>query len=400
MTVLEPRDVSTLSAMLAAASNERLAVVPQGAGTRRGRGAPPARADAMLSLAGLPRDIEHCSGDLTATLSASVTLGEVSARLAQAGQCLPIDPLCSEQSTIGGMVAGNACGPARHRYGAPRDLIIGVDLALADGRLVKAGGRVVKNVAGYDLARLVCGSFGCLAVVTRATFKLVPLPQAAITMAVTWAGGESEGIPRLAGAALALAAQPITPTAVELDAPVPRLLLRFESTATGADRQASAAARFCLDAGFQVARVDEPLQAAAWRDRRALIWGASSTSGDGHAVLRVAVLPTDIATMLDIVSRCARAQSVRWRAAGHAVLGVFYVALDGPDDAQAGTITAIRRAVEPRRGSAVILAANRTVMQLAGPWGDAGNGFGLMQAVKARFDPNGTLNPGAGPGGL
>ncbi len=151
MTVLEPRRCRHARGHARRGDNERLAVVPQGAGTRRGRGAPPARADAMLSLAGLPRDIEHCGGDLTATLSAGVTLAEVNARLAQAGQWLPLDPLCRNTSTIGGMVAANESGPARHRYGAPRDLIIGVDLALADGRLVKAGGRVVKNVAGYDL---------------------------------------------------------------------------------------------------------------------------------------------------------------------------------------------------------------------------------------------------------
>ena len=394
MTVLEPRDVPSLAAMLAKANGERVALVPRGGGTRLDRGARLSRGETILSLAGLPRDIEHCSGDLTATVSASATIGEVNAQLALAGQWLPLDPVFTDRSTIGGLIATNACGPSRHRYGAPRDLILGVDLALADGRTAKAGGRVVKNVAGYDLARLVCGSFGSLAVVTRATFKLVPLPTTAITVEVTWPGEPSEGTRRLAEVALALAAQPLTPTAVELDVPSPRLLLRFESTPAGADRQASVAAAFCVAAGLRAARIGEDHQSTVWRDRTASIWDAART------VVRVSVLPTDVIAMLEAVAVRARDRGVGWHASGHIVLGVFYVALDGPDEAQAAVITAVRQTVEARRGHAVVLAASAGVTRLVDPWGDPGNAFRLMQAVKARFDPHGILNPGNGPGGL
>lgn len=400
MTVLEPRDVPSLAAMLAKANGERVALVPRGGGTRLDRGARFSRGETTLSLAALPRDIEHCSGDLTATLSASATIGEVNAQLARAGQWLPVDPLFSDRSTIGGLVATNACGPARHRYGAPRDLIIGIDLALADGRTAKAGGRVVKNVAGYDLARLVCGSFGSLAVVTRATFRLVPLPPTAITVEVTLPGESSEGTRRLAEAALALAAQPLTPTAVELDVPSPRLLLRFEATPAGADRQASAAVAFCAAAGLRADRIEDDRQPAIWRDRATRIWRASRTGNEEHAVVRVSVLPTDVVAMLDVVGLETATHHVQWRASGHAVLGVFYLALDGPDEAQAAVITALRQAVEARRGHAVVLAAGAGVTCLVDPWGDPGNAFRLMQAVKARFDPHGILNPGNGPGGL
>jgi glycolate oxidase FAD binding subunit len=394
MTVLEPRNVPALAAMLATANRERVALVPRGGGTRVDRGARLSGGETTLSLAGLPRDIEHCSGDLTATVSASATIGEVNAQLARAGQWLPLDPVFTDRSTIGGLIATNACGPARHRYGAPRDLIIGVDLALADGRTAKAGGRVVKNVAGYDLARLVCGSFGSLAVITRATFKLVPLPPTAITVEVTWPGEASEGTHRLAEAALALAAQPLTPTAVELDVPSPRLLLRFESTPAGADRQASAAAAFCVAAGLRAARIGEDRQSTVWRDRAASTWNAART------VVRVSVLPTDVIAMLEAVAVAARDRGISWHASGHIVLGVFYIALDGLDEAQAAVITAVRQTVETRRGHAVVLAAGAGVKRLVDPWGDPGNAFRLMQAVKARFDPHGILNPGNGPGGL
>lgn len=400
MMVLEPRDVPSLAAMLAKANGERVALVPRGGGTRLNRGARLSRGETILSVAALPRDIEHCSGDLTVTVSASATIGEVNAQLARAGQWLPLDPVFTDRSTIGGLIATNACGPSRHRYGAPRDLILGVDLALADGRTAKAGGRVVKNVAGYDLARLVCGSFGSLAVVTRATFRLVPLPPTAITVEATWPGEPSEGTRRLAEAALALAAQPLTPTAVELDVPSPRLLLRFESTPAGADRQASAAVAFCAAAGLRADRIEDDRQPAIWRDRATRIWGASRTCNEEHAVVRVSVLPTDVVAMLDVVGLEAATHHVQWRASGHAVLGVFYLALDGPDQAQAAVTTAVRQAVEARRGHAVVLAASAGVKRLVDPWGDPGNAFRLMQAVKARFDPHGILNPGNGPGGL
>jgi len=400
MTVLEPRDVPSLAAMLATANAERVPLVPRGGGTRLDRGARLSRGETTLSLAGLPRDIEHCSGDLTATVSASATIGEVNAQLARAGQWLPLDPVFTDRSTIGGLIATNACGSARHRYGAPRDLIIGVDLALADGRTAKAGGRVVKNVAGYDLARLVCGSFGSLAVITRATFKLVPLPPTAITVEVTWPGDASGGTRRLTEAALALAAEPLTPTAVELDVPSPRLLLRFESTLAGADRQASVAAAFCVAAGLRAARIGEDHQSTVWRDRTASIWRASGTSNEARTVVRVSVLPTDVIAMLEAVAVRARDRGVGWHASGHIVLGVFYVALDGPDEAQAAVITAVRQTVEARRGHAVVLAAGAGVKRLVDPWGDPGNAFRLMQAVKARFDPHGILSPGNGPGGL
>ena len=139
----------------------------------------------MLSTARLSGPIDHCAGDLTVTAPAGARLAAVNRLLAAERQWLALDPLASDRATIGGIVATSDSGPRRQRHGTPKDLIIGVEMALADGRLAKAGGRVVKNVAGYDLARLLCGSFGCLAVITSATFKLAPLAPASRTVVVT-----------------------------------------------------------------------------------------------------------------------------------------------------------------------------------------------------------------------
>src|SRR4029077_11898303 len=158
------------------------------------------------------------------------TLESANAILASAGQWLPLDPSHVNCATIGGIVATNDSGPRRHKHGSPRDLIIGVEMALSDGRVAKAGGRVVKNVAGYDLSRLVCGSFGTLAVITSATFKLTPLPASSRTVVAN-----CSGVAEAARLALTIASQPVTPSALEIEAPAARLLIRFETTERAAD---------------------------------------------------------------------------------------------------------------------------------------------------------------------
>jgi glycolate oxidase FAD binding subunit len=135
-----------------------------------------------LTTEGLDRILEHEAGDLTCTVEAGVRLSELDAVLAVHGQRLSLDP--PGDPTIGALLATNASGPLRHRYGAPRDLVLGVTLVLADGTIASAGGKVVKNVAGYDLGRLVCGSQGRLALIARASFRLHPLPKAARTLVV------------------------------------------------------------------------------------------------------------------------------------------------------------------------------------------------------------------------
>jgi len=135
-----------------------------------------------LTADGMERVLEHDPGDLTCTVEAGVRLSALSATLAASGQRLSLDP--PGDPTIGALVAGNISGPLRHRFGAPRDLVLGVTLVLGDGTIASAGGKVVKNVAGYDLARLVCGSEGRLAFVARVSFRLHPLPKSARTLVV------------------------------------------------------------------------------------------------------------------------------------------------------------------------------------------------------------------------
>jgi glycolate oxidase FAD binding subunit len=164
------------------------------------------RIGADLTTDGLDRILEHDPGDLTCTVEAGVRLSELQAVLAATGQRLSLDP--PGDPTIGALLAHNVSGPLRHRFGAPRDLVLGVTLVLGDGTIASAGGKVVKNVAGYDLARLVCGSEGRLALIARASFRLHPLPKAAQTLVV-----ETEDV---AGAAASLLRSQVQPSALDV----------------------------------------------------------------------------------------------------------------------------------------------------------------------------------------
>jgi glycolate oxidase FAD binding subunit len=387
--LLMPTDAATAAAMLRWAGAHRLAVTPTGAGTKLFWGSSATRVDALLTTTHLESRIDHCAGDLTAILPSGVSLRSVNDALGRQGQWLPLDPSFSSRATIGGIVATHDSGPRRHRYGTPRDLIIGIEMALPDGRVAKAGGRVVKNVAGYDLSRLLCGSFGSLAVITSATFKLAPLPAASRTVVAT-----APSIRPLVSIAMALGAAPLAPAALDLEAPPFRLLIRFETTEAAADRQAASARAICDKHGAATEVVGGAPEADLWEQRDARFWGGAL------CVAKISALPTDLADALQGLQADAAARRVDCRLMGRAALGVFYCRLDGAADAQATILSGLRSVVSRRGGSVVVLIAPPDVKAQVAPWGDIGNALRVMQAVKGRFDPNGTLNPGGGPGGL
>ena len=176
--IVEPADQARLAQILADANRAGLKVIPRGGGTKLGWGNPPAGADLVLSTRRLDRVLEHAAADMTATVEAGCTVAALQETLAKQGQRLAIDPLWPGRATVGGILATNDGGMLRAGFGSLRDLIIGITVALPDGTLAKSGGKVVKNVAGYDLPKLFTGSFGTLGVITRATFRLHPLPHA------------------------------------------------------------------------------------------------------------------------------------------------------------------------------------------------------------------------------
>ena len=387
--VAEPGSPAAAAAVLGWASEQRRSVVVRGGGTKLGWGPPVKAVDVLLSTRALDAVEAHRHGDLTATVQAGAVLADVNAALAAHRQWLPVDAPRAERATIGGIVAANDSGPRRQRHGAPRDLIIGMTLARADGVTAKSGGIVVKNVAGYDLARLLTGSFGCLGVILTATFKLAPVAEASRTVQVTLS--EPGQAARVADGLLA---QGAAPTAVELAWPPATMLVRFESIEPVAGRQAEAAAALVRDGGGAAVVLADEEEAEAWRRHEARVFKGEGT------VVKLVVLPSDLSATLAWLDEAVRAQSLDCEVIGRAGLGVLYLRLAGSVPAQASLVRALRERLDPGRGSAVVRRADGELRSLVDVWGPLGDGFSLMRQVKRQFDPGGILNPGRGPGGL
>ena len=380
--VFEPVDAAGVAAALHAASGDALPVVVHGAGTKL---TPPAR-DVVISTARMTARIDHVAGDLVATVPAGATLDAVNETLGRERQWLALDPPRGHRATIGGIIATNDSGPRRHRFGAPRDLIIGIEIALMDGRTAKAGGRVVKNVAGYDLSKLMCGSLGTLAVVTSATFKLTPVAPFSQTLVATL--GE---LRTLSDVALALVNAPVGPSAIELQSPPHRLLVRFETTESAAAAQTKIAADICARHGATVNVISGQAETDAWRAHESRVFSAAGT------VVKIAVLPTDVADLLSLVQRLTAGADIEAGISGRAALGIVLVRLGGDEAAHGYVVNELRRDAVARRGSLAVLSAPPGVMDETGQFGPLGDAGPVMRAVKARFDPHHLLNIGLAP---
>jgi glycolate oxidase FAD binding subunit len=381
--IIEPVDASGVASALSQAGADGHSVIVCGAGTKFS--VPPS--DVILSTTHLTHGVDHVAGDLVATLPAGISLDAANDILRRENQWLPLDPPRSHRATIGGIVATNDSGPRRHRYGSPRDLIIGIEIALVDGRVAKAGGRVVKNVAGYDLSKLMCGSHGTLAVVTRATFKLSPVAPFSRTLVAT-----GSDLRRLSTLALTIAnAPPLAPTAIELQSPPHRLLVRFETTEGAAAAQVKIAAGLCEQFGATTHVVAGQAEADAWRAHEARVFGTPGV------VVKIAVLPTDVGDMLATIERLSSASAVVCELSGRAALGILLLKISGDHAAYGSIVAELRREASARGGSAVVVSAGADPMTTIDRWGPLGDAQPLMQAVKARFDPQHVLNAGLTP---
>lgn len=385
--IVEPASAEAVGSVLEWASREKLCVLVRGAGTKMGWGAASRQVDILMSTARLNAVVAHRHGDLTATIQAGARLGDVNRALAQHRQWIPLDPPSADIATIGGIVATNDSGPRRHRYGAPRDLIIGVEFARVDGRLAKGGGIVVKNVAGYDLPRLLTGSFGTLGVIVTATFKLYPLTAASRTLIV-----EPSNPSDLGALAVKLSASHLTPTALEFVTHPLRLIIRFESIEASVTQQSETASRLIAENGYEAQTLSESAEAQFWQNHARL---ADDNTG---ALLKVSVLPTELAETLTVIERLAGKRG--YVAAGRAGAGVFLLRITEEAQLQKRLIDGLRDALQIGRGSAVLVKSSPELRPHVDVWGPIGDGLVLMKAVKQQFDPAGILAPGRGPGGI
>ena len=412
---IEPASQEQVASILRWANNNGIAVAPRGNGTKIGWGTPPSDLDLLISLRRMDQVLEHASGDMTATVEPGCTVADFQRKLAEHGQRLAVDPLFPRQATIGGILACNDSGSLRVRFGSLRDLLIGVTLALPDGTLARSGGKVVKNVAGYDLPKLAIGSLGTLGIITQAIFRLHPLPQAEQTLSF-----EFETAAAANRAVLALLDSVLTFTGLQLrffpaqqkqqgasstisaGAPLCLLDVRFEGVREAVEDQARRTERILrnLAGGYAGTRL-EPVDASAEAEAAAAAWRAPSDLWDAapSAIAKFSVLPSDIGSLLDGVRSQAEPAGIRVRAVAQAV-GTGLLRLDGPDEELAGIIRNLRKAIAPRHGSLVLLHGSESLRRQVGVWGDTGTALRLMRRMKDQFDPKGILNRGRFVGGI
>jgi glycolate oxidase FAD binding subunit len=365
---VRPESVADASALLRELGTQGQTVRPVGGGTKPWG---PVGDEEPLETGGLSRILEHNVGDFTAILEAGTPFAEAQAAFAEHGQGIAWDPPVTEDSTIGGIMATADSGPLRHRFGGVRDLVVGVTVVLSDGTMAKAGGKVIKNVAGYDLAKLFAGSFGTLGLIATVAVRLHPDPPVTAT-----AHAATDDPERLSAAALALARTPLEADCLDVawaDGSG-RLLVRYGgSTAPERARQTAIA-----------------LEAAAVAEDDAGLWDAQRArqrSREG-AVLKVSGRPTD----LPAVIRAAEANGAT--VVSRAALGLSWLAF-APGGDLAERVATVRQALSPRVCT-VLDGADRVGDQ----WPEPGAAQVVMERLKARFDPARIFRPGAFVGGI
>jgi glycolate oxidase FAD binding subunit len=388
--VAAPASTEEAAAVLQAAAILGLTVVPRGRGSRLAWGSAPASCDLIIDTGNLDQIIEHTAGDLVASVQAGVRLDDLATVLAAAGQRLAIDPP-DHSGTVGGLIATGAAGPLRYRYGSPRDLLIGITVIRADGTVARAGGKVVKNVAGYDIGKLFAGSFGTLGLITEATFRLHPLPES-----TAWVRLDCPDPASAAAAVQAIADSPVTPSAIELDWPsraaplTIAALLEGDSTSV-ADR---------------AGRLGQLLERATAGPSPA----HPKLAGDRPGTrLRVAFWTGQLARVLAAIRAAAQEHGLDPAIGGSAGAGVLDVAVgeEAMADAVAGFVADLRASLKslstgtvlPATASTVVLDAPAAVRDAVDMWGPV-QSLELMRAVKDQFDPEHRMAPGRLPGGI
>lgn len=385
--VIEPGNPEELARTLKIATGAGLQLLPRGGASKMDWGNRPRGGHAILSTRRLNRIVEHAWGDMTGTVEAGCTVQRFQDTLAEHGQRLALDPLWPEQATIGGVLATNDSGPLRVRFGSLRDLIIGITLALPDGTLAKSGGKVVKNVAGYDLPKLATGSFGTLGIITQAIFRLHPLPRESRTVSFSMRDSAS-----MNALLLAILDSRLVPTGLQVRAASsapPEVDLRFEGTAAGCEAQIEQALAIATD----TQRAESPVD--VW-NTRAMLWRRTEPC----VICKFRLLPSNLGAFMDKVEAASRPSNRPWQVVAQAV-GVGLLRLEGNDTpALLHLLRDLREHLEQRGDSLVLLRCPLEIKAKMDVWGSAGDAQQLMKNIKAQFDGQGVLNPGRFVGGI
>jgi glycolate oxidase FAD binding subunit len=385
--VLAPGTAQGIAQVLNYCSSTGLTVVPRGGGTKLALGNRPLKADLVLSTERLNQVIEHAWDDMTVTVEAGCTIEKLQHMLRQHGQMLAADPLQPEKATVGGVLATADTGTLRIRYGGIRDLVLGLEMALPDGSLIKAGGKVVKNVAGYDLAKLAIGSLGTLGVITRAVFRLHPVPFASASYSASLAS-------TVEAAKLVLA------------------ILDSQFVYTGLQLRAQGAGQIIVDVRFegvaeslrdQFAKLGRVAGSHRFTDSAGEPWLALQKlfiAPASAVICKCSVLPAQIGSLCDVTFRQAELAGAKATLVAQGT-GLAEVRLDYPSlSACTGMVNELRAEVERLQGSLIVRQCPLSIKEELDSWGTVNDALPLMRRIKEKFDPAQIMNRGRFVGGI
>ena len=405
--VVLPASTHEIQEVLGYAAEGGLSVIPAGSGTKLGVGNPPEQVDLVLSTSRLDQVLEYEPADLTVTVEAGTRLATLQERLEKHGQYLSLDPPYADRCTIGGMTATNASGPSRLRYGSTRDLVLGMRVVQSSGTVVKSGGKVVKNVAGYDLNKLYLGSFGTLGVITEVSLKLQPLPEIERTGLLTFRE-TGEAI----NAASEVASSQLLPTFLNLfvngalptEGPEPCLLIGLDGHSETVEWQIDSVKTVAEQNGAISVEVYEGQRHQDLRASMCAFPEAGSTSP--IIICRANLRMTDVEGFVNTALDVNESATWRVRAMGLMGNGVVYLTFSGFPDGDipvqhvADTVTNLRDIAVNVGGNLIVESAPTALKGQIDIWGSVGRSFELMKAIKTRLDPIGLLNVGRFVGGI
>jgi glycolate oxidase FAD binding subunit len=383
--VVYPQTQAQLAAIIKLAHSHHWRVLVCGSGSKLDWGGLLERADVLISTENLNALVEHAVGDLTITVEAGMKFAQLQAIIAASNQFLPIDPIAANSATIGGIIATGDNGSLRQRYGSVRDQVLGMTFVRSDGEIAKAGGRVVKNVAGYDLMKLFTGSYGTLGIITQVTLRLYPMQEASGTVTLV---GNADAI---ALSAKILRASALTPTQADIISTQVvanlglgeglGLIVRFQSIAESVVEQS----KRLLEVGEKLG-----LQGKIYTSDEEKLWERlqqqmQPNQHDTQITCKIGVSPTaavEILTQVEV-------------GLVHMGSGLGILHLDN-----SSRIESMRSLCEQNGGFLTILTAPMEVKQKFDVWGYKGNALPIMQRIKQQFDPTNILNPGKFVGGI
>jgi glycolate oxidase FAD binding subunit len=381
--VERPSSVSEAASLL---RDSRGSVLIRGSSSKIGWGGRVLAPDLILETGGLQRLISHNPSDMTAAVEAGITLQALQQELTEAGQWLALDPPSqSAGATIGGLLATGDSGPRRLRYGAIRDLVIGVTLVLPDGTVAKAGGQVIKNVAGYDLSKLMYGSLGALALIAEVVVRVHPRPEATATVVVP------ASIATATATTIRLMQSPLEPSAVDWigdprdDAATGRLAVKFEGTKAGVDAQ-TAVAREIMD-GAEL--LTEDAETGLWDE-----FVTAHRSGPDATVGHAGTLPSRLPAVAEALVAAAGEAGAEIKLASHTALGLHTAQFAGSPDQQARAFDRWRASVLGFGGTVLLRDRPADVEDAVDAVGPPPSAVNLLRAVKLSLDPDGRLAPG------